>query len=282
MSNRVKKQPARPCRHHYIPRFILRLFADGEERIWWTRTGGKEKGPIHPTISNVFLKKNLYTVYDENGVSDRNERILAEKEGVWADALQRIRQLVSEEREDQIEGRDALLALEYYLYAGIRTPEHLNWVMYTGDHKPRDVIDKELQLHGIEGNLGKDDYPVLERNIRAYLGSGQADLVQSNINELTRTLGLGIYKLEPDTGNFIIGSYGAAKISLIDQEMYFIPVAPTMALFSTNRPGCLVITRQGKEGVETLHKMNNATWNASQWVAATSLELLNAVEDRAR
>ena len=53
-----------------------------------------------------------------------------------------------------------------------------------------------------------------------------------------------------------------------------------MVLFCTNQPGRLVVTRQGKEGAETLHKMNTATWNASQWVAATSRELLKAVEER--
>ena len=62
--------------------------------------------------------------------------------------------------------------------------------------------------------------------------------------------------------------------------MYFTPVAPDMVLFCTNQPGRLVVTRQGKEGAETLHKMNTATWNASQWVAATSRELLKAVEER--
>ena len=218
----------------------------------------------------------------ESGNSDQNERMLAEKEGQWAGALRRMRELVSEGRDDNIEEGDALLALEYYLYAGIRTPEHLKWVMHGGEQTPREVIDKVIE---VRCSLGEADYDLLERNIRADLGSAQADRVKTDIAVLMHTRGVGIYKLEPGVGNFIIGSYGTAKISLIEQEikqeMYFTPVAPDMALFCTNQPECLVISRQGKEGIETLRKMNTATWNASQWVAAASRELLEAAEKQA-
>ena len=264
---------ARSRKHHYIPRFILRVFADAEDRIWWTRTDGKWKEPHHSKCAKVFVKKDLYTVRAEDGISDRNERTLAEKENQWASALKKIRKLLLERRDDHIEEGDALLALEYYLYGGIRTPEHLKWVMHGGEHTPREVIDKVTG-----GSLGEGDYDILERNIRADLGSGKPDLVRADIEKFKHIFGLGIYKLEPGAGNFIIGSYGTAKISRIEQEMYFVPAAPDMALFCTAKPECCVISRQSKEEIETLHKMNTATWNASQFVAAASRELLETAE----
>ena len=126
----------------------------------------------------------------EKGISDRNERDLAKKEYQWAGALRTIRGFVSEERDDHIEERDAVLALEYFLYAGMRTPEHLDWVMQEGEHTPREVIEKVT-----EGSLGEATYDLLEHNIRADLGSGQPDLVKEDIEKAKRTLGLGIYKL---------------------------------------------------------------------------------------
>ena len=276
----MRRLHARARKHHYLPRFILRVFADAEDRIWWTRTNGKWKEPRHPKCANVFVKKDLYTVRAEDGISDRNERTLAEKESLWASSLQKIRKLVLDRRDDHIEEGDVLLALEYYLYAGIRTPEHLKWVMHGEEHTPREVIHKVT-----EGSLGEADYDLLERNIRADLGSGKPELVKTEIEKFKRTLGLGIYKLEPSAGNFIVGSYGTAKISLIDQEikqeMYFTPVAPDMALFCTAKPERCVIRRRGKEEIKTLHKMNTATWNASQWVAAASRELLESTEKQA-
>ena len=118
----MRRLQTRARKHHYIPRFILRVFADADDRIWWTRTDGKWKTPRHSKCANVFVKKGLYTVCAEDGISDRNERTLAEKESVWAGALKKIRKLVLEGRDDHIEENDALLALEYYLHAGIRTP----------------------------------------------------------------------------------------------------------------------------------------------------------------
>ena len=277
----MRQSQSRARKNHYISLFVLRTFSDDEDRIWWIGTDGKWEEPCLSKCKHVFFVKNLYTVRSEKGISDRNEHDLAKKEHQWAGALRKIRKLVSEERDDHIEERDALRALEYFLYAGMRTPEHLDRVMQEGEHTPREVIDKVT-----EGSLGEAAYDLLEHNIRADLGSGQPDLVKADIEKAKCTLGLGIYKLELGAETFIVGSYGTAKISWIEQEikqkMYFTPVAPDMALFCTDQPGCLVVTRQGKEGAETLHKMNTATWNASQWVAATSWELLKAVEKRAR
>lgn len=226
--------------------------------------------------ADVFVKKNLYTVTDENGgKSDLYERNLSAKESLWAGALERIKELVAKDREDDIKEEDAQLAVEYYLYAGCRTPEHLQWVMYSGEHNPRQVIRKVFKPGR---RLYEADFRILEENIKATLGSGQADLIKRRIEELKFRRGLGIYKLQPGVEGFIISSNGAVQL---EQLMYFLPVAPDMALFCTNRPDCLVITRQGEEGDETRRKMNLATWNKSKWVAAASPELLKAVEKQA-
>ena len=225
------------------------------------------------SCQKVFVKKDLYTVREESGMNDRNECILAKKEDRWALTLRLIRELLSQGRDRQITEKDAINALEYYLYALIRTPEHLRWVMYGGDHKPRDVIDKVFT-----GRRAEADYRVLEHNIRADLGSGQANRVNSSITGLTRTLGLGIYTVKPHTGSFIIGSYGSTRIQMDIWERSFVPVAPDLALFSTNSPECLEVTAlDGNEGQETLRMMNTATWNTSQQVAAASGDLLESV-----
>ena len=278
----MKHSQARAHSNHYIAMFVLRTFADGNDRIWCTYTDGRWGEPLLVSCQKVFVKKDLYTLREESGMTDRNERILAKKEDRWAPALRRIRALLSQGRKRQITKADAIDALEYYLYALIRTPEHLKRVMYGGQHKPRDVIDKVFT-----GRRAEADYWVLEQNIRATLGSGQADLVKSRITELTQTLGLGIYKVKPDTGSFIIGSYGSARIQAAGGDMNiwersFVPVAPDMALFSTISPECLEVTvLDGKEGQETLRMMNTSTWSSSQQVAATSANFLGTVRKQA-
>ena len=278
----MKRSQAMTHRNHYIPRFVLRTFSDANNRIWCTYTDGRWGEPRLVSCQKVFVKKDLYTVRKESGMNDRNELALAKKEDRWALTLRQIRKLLSQGRDRQIIEKDAISALEYYLYALIRTPEHLRSVMYSGIHKPRDVIDKVFT-----GRRAEADYKVLEHNIRADLGSGQANLVKSRITKLTQTLGLGIYKTKQDAGSFVIGSYGAARIQAVGGDMnvwerYFVPVAPDMALFSTISPGCLEVTAlDGKEGQEMLRMMNTATWSSSQQVAATSANLLEGVRKQA-
>ena len=273
----MKRSQPKTHRSHYIPECVLRTFSDANDRIWCTFTDGRRGEPFLVSCRKAFVKKDLYTVREESGMTDRNEHTLAKKESRWALALRQIRELLSQGRDRQVTEKDATSALEYYLYALIRTPEHLRWVMYGGDHKPRDVIDIVFT-----GRRAEADYRVLEHNIRADLGSGQADRVNSRITELTRTLGLGIYKVKPVTGSFIIGSYGSARIQMDIWERSFVPVAPDMALFSTITPECLEVTAlDGEAGQESLRMMNIATWNSSQQVAATSADLLESVRKQA-
>ena len=216
---------------------------------------------VHRKIRFIAIKEGV----EFDGKQDLRTKVMIALFGLFAEVE---RNLISERTKEGLAAAKA------------RGTEHLKWVMYGGEHTPQEVIDKVT-----EGNLGEADYDLLEHNIRADLGSGKPDRVKADIEKFKRTLGLGIYKLEPGAGNFIVGSYGTAKISWIGreikQEKYFTPVAPDMALSCTDQPGCPRVTRQGKEGIETLHKMNTATWNASQLVAATSLELLKAVGKRA-
>ena len=272
----MKSTTARSHRSHYVSRFVLRAFANDDDQIWFTRTGGEWKEPLRVGTVNVFVEKDLYAVVDENGgKSDLNERILAKKEGVWAGALNRIKEMAAKDLEAYITEEDAQLAVEYYLHAGFRTPEHLHWVMHSGEHNPREVIRKVFKPGR---RLLEADFHTLEKNIRATLGSGQADLIKGRIEQFKHRLGLGIYKLESGVEGFIIGSRGAVQL---EQLMYFLPVAPDMALFCTNRSDCLVVTRQSEEGDETRRKMNVAMWKNSKWVAAASSELLKAVEKQA-
>lgn len=266
-------------RNHYISEFVLRSFSDGNDRIWCTFTDGNWGEPRLIKCRNVFVKKDLYTVREESGMTDRNERILAKKEERWARVLKRIKALLSQGRESKITKGDVLDALEYYLYAGLRTPEHLRWAMYSGEHKPRDVIDKVFK-----GSPAEADYAVLENNMRATFGSGQADILQKRIAELNHTLGLGIYKVKSAAGSFIIGSYGAVEIKMNtwEQEWSFVPVAPDVALFCTDKPGRPVVRfLDGKEGHEMLRMMNIATWNSSRQVAGVSTNVLKTVRKQA-
>ena len=262
-------------RQHYIPRFVLREFADRNGLIWWTKTGGRAGNPCRSRPRNLFVKKDLYSFEYEDGLTDEFEHILAKKESEWSNAFSRIKKLLATRRDDQIGARDGKLMLEYFLYAGIRTPEHLKRTMYEGDHEPRELIDNLVSRR-----LTEEEYLLHERNARAMLGSGQADGVKAEIQELQNKRGLAICKLKGSMSKLLVGSYGAAPIKWRRQYVYFIPAAPDMALLCTGDPDRTVVIRTSNiKSTEMSRVMNAATWNRSTFVAAASRSTLECAKN---
>ena len=262
-------------RHHFIPRFVLREFEDGEGLVWWTKTTDRDGTVLSTRPKNLFVKKDLYNRRTESGLSDDFEHVLAKKESEWSKALRRIKILVMEERDSEIEMDDGSLMLEYFLYAGIRTPEHLERTMYEGDHKPRELIDKVTNKC-----LTEEDYTRYEHNIRARLGSGQGDAVNAEIRELRESRGLAIFKLSQEANSLLVGSYGTALVKWKNQEVYFVPVAPHMALSCTGHPDHADVIRPSNTASSRMSiEMNSATWRRSSIVASSSIRALECTRN---
>ena len=269
----MKRRGKAARRHHFIPQFVLRSFTDDDHRLWHTWTDRRWKEPQRTGVKNIFLERDLYTTIERNGsMSDQNEKALARKESSWSRAIETITSRLDNGELEMIEEGDARLAVEYYLYAGFRSPERVKSVMRDAEYSPRDVI---LKMNP-ETKLDEEEFPILEKNTRAILGSGQADSVRENIEELICTLGLGLYYLESDTERFILGSFGIAKL---DHYRFAVPVHPRYAIFCTDYPGGITIFQE--KNCELVQEVNDSLWSNSKQVAADSRELLKAVETRA-
>ena len=214
--------------------------------------------------------KDLYNRRTESGLRDDLEHVLSKKESEWSKALRRIKILVMKGRDSEIAIRDGNLVLEYFLYAGIRTPEHLKRTMYEGDHKPRELIDRVTN-----GCLTEEDYTLHEHNMRAMLGSGQGDAVNADIQVLRKTRGLAILKLSQEANSLLVGSYGTALFEWKSHQAYFVPVAPHIALSCTRYPNQADVIRPSKTASSRMSsEMNSATWSRSSIVASTSISAL--------
>ncbi len=92
-------KPNDPKAHHFVPRALLRPFADGEERLWHynKRRAGERVSRQH--INSVFFRNHLYAT--QNGDGTRNvglERAYANLEGRIAPLFARITDCVLQER----------------------------------------------------------------------------------------------------------------------------------------------------------------------------------------
>jgi hypothetical protein len=82
-------QPGDPRRHHYIPQFFQRRFADDNEQLVVTPLDGSK--PITTHVKNVAVVKDLYTMRDTDlGETVAVERLLAEVDGEAAGAIARL------------------------------------------------------------------------------------------------------------------------------------------------------------------------------------------------
>jgi Protein of unknown function (DUF4238) len=81
--------PGDPRRHHFLPQFFQRRFADDEERLVVVRVDGGCQRLTH--IRNIAVVSDLYTLVDEEvGETVALERVLAEMDAQAAGALQRL------------------------------------------------------------------------------------------------------------------------------------------------------------------------------------------------
>ena len=268
----MKRRDKAARRHHFIPQFVLRSFTDDGDHLWFTWSDGRWGEPRRTGVKNIFLERDLYTTTERNGsTSDENEKALARKESHWSRAIESIWNHLDNGESEMIQEADTKLAVEYYLYAGFRSPERVNAVMRDAEHSPKDVI---LRMNP-GTKLDEEEFPVLEKNIKAILGSGQADSVKEQIEELICTRGLGLYHLDSDNERFILGSCG---IATPESDRFFVPVHPRLALFCTDYADGITILQEN--GDELVQKINNSLWTNSKQVAADSKELLEAVKTR--
>ncbi|MBI2914090.1 MAG: DUF4238 domain-containing protein [Chloroflexi bacterium] len=81
---------AQPKRHHFVPKFYLRHFADNKRRVRMYTRGHKRK-PIIVSVSNAAVESGLYTVLEESGdESQKVEGLLSLIEGQAKSAIDRI------------------------------------------------------------------------------------------------------------------------------------------------------------------------------------------------
>ncbi len=78
-----------PKRHHYVPQFILRNFANGNQKLYYFR---RKDGSVRETSSkNVFVKNHAYTEEQEDGTKSAPvESELAQLEGLASDVIDKI------------------------------------------------------------------------------------------------------------------------------------------------------------------------------------------------
>jgi len=150
LATRTKSEPKR---HHFLPKFYLRHFADHKKRVRMYESGRKKKA-IVTSVNNAAVQSGFYTVTEESGEeSQKVERLLSLIEGQAKAAIERI--LKGKFPPDP--GDRNFLALFLALQT-LRTPEHRRQYEVMVDYTQKvmlegwtpDYVRERLKEKGLE------------------------------------------------------------------------------------------------------------------------------------
>lgn len=197
-------------RHHYIPQFILRNFADDESYLHCIAKHSPEHKYFRTTPKNVFLETNLYTEFSEDGTrSTQAETKLSQIEGKFSEVITKIVEAVRSGGDPAVEPSDEDVLREFINLQINRHPEIKETLRnlcqrpgtlqsYVERWLGRPLNNAELEaLNEFRGNRLADRVFTDTMNVPDDApGSWMPDLKQQRI---------GICKIGEGAGEFVIG-----------------------------------------------------------------------------
>ena len=110
--------PTLARRHHYLPRFLLNRFADGDERI---AVRMRDRGYFVTSTRNAAVETDLYSRTSPTGGRDSSlEELLAALEGEAAPLLAAL----AEGRIPEPQSEDREILAHFFAFQAARAPEH--------------------------------------------------------------------------------------------------------------------------------------------------------------
>jgi hypothetical protein len=123
-----------PKRHHFVPKFCLRRFADHKRRVRMYRRGTKES-PRLASINNAAVESGFYTIEEKSGErTAKVEQLLSMIEGLAQEAIVRI---ASGQFPPTSEDRTNLSI--FMAFQILRTPEHRRGYEVMVDKSQKDL-----------------------------------------------------------------------------------------------------------------------------------------------
>jgi hypothetical protein len=271
-----------PRRHHYIPQFILRKFANRRQQIW-LRPLGNDKNAFLTSVKNAFQERDLNAIY--NGDGSRDQRIEKAFSGIEAAAAEIVDHLLNcaRTRAQANLPETAWEVWDRYLYYQIKRPPR---AMH---HTERKVDFERILLATVEdeedaGRITADmkaailapaSKRLLHQNARAL---ARASPPAPKSRDLIASCGLRIHVIpDPVLGSFVIGDIGVTQ-PFPGIGRFFTPIAPDVALVQTYQRH--VVDLHPLRDRAYVRKMNLSTARQSTMIAGSEMDLLDAIARR--
>ena len=276
--------------HHYIPRFLIKNWADGSGKVWVYNQNTQCIYRSSPR--NVFAKNYLYAYQHSLGAekSDAFEKRFSCEESAVSEIFRRIivtarkKQILSLDSQETFHCRSFLISLVR------RIPESQDRIRdYNGDA----FLEAVRRLPDAK-SMGLDDPNILyqdkrvlemkkmvESNVSAVFASGTSPRDRIRSHDYARRTGMHVVSLGNSERGFVLGSHGFSYATERDKDGNYrrsawFPFAPDIALALTDQPEFVwnsYFEDSEKEDRFT-REINKSTLILSKYVVAKDKQLL--------
>ena len=294
-----------PKRHHYIPKMLLKRFANDEGLIW-VNDGSKT---YKTTRGNVFSIGHLYTrsefsnapegtSYSEflNSVqkSYEYEARLSQIESIAEPAVQRIVERARQAKCPKLSPKLREGWKRFFIAMARRTPESQDRVseskggtdvFYGAAKNVADLTNYPLptpeELYQDSRVLGLKK--MLMSNTNAKFAAGDDPRIEAETQRFSREVGLCVAVFRIPNRSLVIGSHG---LTMLDNEVgtrlgaiSWLPIAHDIAVGATAFPDreFLTVLDSGNGGEQIISAFNGATSASSKVIAGPSESLVRSL-----
>lgn len=273
------RKPPEPKRHHFIPRVLLRNFADPQQRLWFNRPEFAPGETRLTHLDNLFVEGQLNTIVELDGsVNKSAEAQFGHIETTAGEFLPAVISAVREGAQPVLSNQAWDFWHHFFSAQWRRTPPYLESITDSVelDATMRRDIATLLAKGAIPAEYGErlKDPAVFAQQRKNALILARARNPGDELLAFLRTLGLAIYRIPATTKRqFVLGDVSIARP--FSGAPMFMPIAPDIALGMTDRRGEVVVVPLSDR--DDVRKMNSSMRRQSAVIASGDRAMLESV-----
>lgn len=259
---------------------MLRHFCDTDGFLWFWRKDDQENKVRKSTPQNLFVKKDLYTYFQKDGIKDTAlEEFFSKLEDVGAKFICDLSEIICQNLKPNLNDGAWLFWSHFFYFHLKRTPAVIERICETIQFN--DVVLKAAQeISVVEGRPEAHRQQIAAEVRKNAIVLAQSAMPSPEVELAMSNLGLAIYKCLNPASSLVIGDMpSATAIFRLENNSWsdstlFMPLTANIAVGTLAPPRRVEVIEVDQEQVK---RMNDATTASSMMIAGRSEALIKSL-----
>lgn len=233
-------------KHHYVPRFLFRPWADADRKVWvYEKKNGKILPPYKQSTKKICVESKLYSYTDAVPLEKRNSIERNFFSAVDGEAAKVIHKLIN--LDSNLSAKESSVFATFLASLRVRTPEFIKAQSREGEERFRSILSDNSQLkpEEIEALKGKTLLELVEERNPILVPNYPKELI---IKTLSSTLSERVYN-----SKWKVRKLGSCKLDFLisdrplvlvngnnrDDFLFGLPISPQHVFFASNNENFL-------------------------------------------